>query len=396
MIVHTLRIFLFLKKISKFAVELYDSYIKNDIKSNSKNFKLKYIKKSIEDALNNGNSDISKVYTYNNIDDINHLLIGFNDTLLNQMDDIKFRDKSIIDINNIFKHIEVQGDPIIQIGTVFYRYGDKLSYKKNIVVLGNEGDVCEDIKGVEVIRCTDELELLLKWKDIIIKNNPDFITGYNIFGFDFDYINVRISQLSNSPKHFYKLGKLVKNRMDVSSNYDEDYNQIDKNDIINSNYDKYKNKECKPITLYNNVDKYINMDGRVVFDLASEIKKSHALESYKLDNVSSHFMRGLIIDSFKLNGIYFYTTDNIGNLKLYDYILFDISTKYGKIKYKESKKFKIVSLSDNTRKYTPSIIKNKNISGKFWIGIEEEIDTSYYGDDFINFEWCLSKDDIFS
>ena len=36
----------------------------------------------------------------------------------------------------------------------------------------------------------------------------------------------------------------------------------------------------------------IEMDGRVVFDIQEEIKKSVSLDSYKLDNVSNHFMRG--------------------------------------------------------------------------------------------------------
>ena len=31
------------------------------------------------------------------------------------------------------------------------------------------------------------------------------------------------------------------------------------------------------------------MDGRVIFDIQKEIQKGHALDSYKLDNVSAHF-----------------------------------------------------------------------------------------------------------
>ena len=36
------------------------------------------------------------------------------------------------------------------------------------------------------------------------------------------------------------------------------------------------------------------MDGRILFDMQKEIQKGHALESYKLDSVSSHFMRGKV------------------------------------------------------------------------------------------------------
>ena len=38
-------------------------------------------------------------------------------------------------------------------------------------------------------------ELLLKWKDLMLKHNPDYITGYNIFGFDFDYIIKRVEKI---------------------------------------------------------------------------------------------------------------------------------------------------------------------------------------------------------
>ena len=41
-------------------------------------------------------------------------------------------------------------------------------------------------------------------------------------------------------------------------------------------------------------NRYIHMDGRILYDLQKEIEKSHNLESYKLDNVASHFMRGKI------------------------------------------------------------------------------------------------------
>ena len=36
------------------------------------------------------------------------------------------------------------------------------------------------------------------------------------------------------------------------------------------------------------------MDGRIVFDIQKEIQKGHLLESYKLDDVSAHFMKGQI------------------------------------------------------------------------------------------------------
>ena len=71
--------------------------------------------------------------------------------------------------------------------------------------------------------------------------------------------------------------------------------------------------------------KFIHMDGRILFDMQKEIQKGHALESYKLDSVSSHFMRGKVKisnsanvksrDDLDCNYITSMETKNIGNLR---------------------------------------------------------------------------------
>ena len=57
------------------------------------------------------------------------------------------------------------------------------------------------------------------------------------------------------------------------------------------------NKELSSSGLGDNELKFIHMDGRILFDMQKEIQKGHALESYKLDNVSSHFMKGKLKSS---------------------------------------------------------------------------------------------------
>ena len=65
-----------------------------------------------------------------------------------------------------------------------------------MVIIGNEDKpdepICDKIPGVKVYECKTEKELLLKWKDVMLHDNPDLLTGYNIFGFDFNYINKRM------------------------------------------------------------------------------------------------------------------------------------------------------------------------------------------------------------
>ena len=93
------------------------------------------------------------------------------------------------------------------------------------------------------------------------------------------------------------------------------------------------------------------MDGRVVFDIQKEIQKGHSLDSYKLDNVSSHFMKGTIellfyIPDQKLYGL---KTKSLGNLKVNDYITFRLITKYGTLYHNNQQKYKIEKLHHTSK-----------------------------------------------
>ena len=77
-----------------------------------------------------------------------------------------------------------------------------------------------------------------------------------------------------------------------------------------NSYNDYWEKKCQVVkkikdfwSLGDNILNYISMDGRVIFDIQKEIQKGHALESYKLDNVSAHFMKGKVLDKglFKIS-----------------------------------------------------------------------------------------------
>ena len=93
-------------------------------------------------------------------------------------------------IASIRKHLNttlpsVQGDKVIQIGTVCYRYGlEKTTMTRHIVTLGG----CDALPGIDVVSCTTVQELIRKWVLFMIKEQPNVITGYNIFGFDFKFL----------------------------------------------------------------------------------------------------------------------------------------------------------------------------------------------------------------
>ena len=76
--------------------------------------------------------------------------------------------------NDKGEKIEIKGDPIIQIGTVFHRFGDESCFERTMVIIGNEDKpdepVCDPIPGVTIYECKTEKDLLLKWKDIFLSN----------------------------------------------------------------------------------------------------------------------------------------------------------------------------------------------------------------------------------
>ena len=418
-----------IKDFKKMAIDIHEEYFRQNIHSefNSYQMKLKFIQTCIEGSFHNCSEVIQSVQTENGIysdKSLKHIMKQFTVPMVQQLDQSnvkKDRDKMINILKNIFYHFEnekrqriiVKGDPIIQIGMVFHRYGESECYDRSIVVIGNDilnsdGEkekICDDIENVNVYECKDERELLLKWKDLLLYHNPDVVTGYNIFGFDFEYINKRMDHLfcNCCPKNnifmgekthetkcesnqFYRLGRLMRNKKDKINGMDK----LNESRITESYYEKNWGKQCRIISkklsssgLGDNVLKYIFMDGRVIFDVAKEIQKSHSLDSYKLDNVSAHFMKGEIVTSrcYKTHPYYgrccIIETSLIGNLKTGDYITINMITKFGNMKYNNGQKYKIEIINHQEKKL---LIRDHFIFFKNKENIKNE--------------WCLAKDDV--
>ena len=90
-----------------------------------------------------------------------------------------------------FPKADRDGDKIIQIGTTFHRYGENECCYKHIITL----DTCSSVKGTDVESYKNEKALLMAWTKLINDVDPDVITGYNIWGFDFAYLHDRAVKL---------------------------------------------------------------------------------------------------------------------------------------------------------------------------------------------------------
>ena len=92
---------------------------------------------------------------------------------------------------------ELKTDEVIQIGTTYRKLGEKDCFRKHILTL----DTCDPIPGVVVEAFKHEEDLLVAWSKEILQQDPDIITGYNIFGFDFEYMFKRANQEYISDKY---------------------------------------------------------------------------------------------------------------------------------------------------------------------------------------------------
>lgn len=125
-------------------------------------------------------------------------------------------------------------------------------------------EICFCVKetiGENILWFKTEDEMLQAMWDYMVKIDPDIITGWNIFGFDLDYLFKR----TKDPRTL-----CIGRRRDVPS--------------------KIVEKVLASSALGDNVLKLLPMPGRYVFDLFQLVKAEHKLESYSLNNVSKQFL----------------------------------------------------------------------------------------------------------
>ena len=255
-------------------IELYRSIPKNTHKRDLKSL----LHKSLMDMLVTSDGKLSQVFPKHTISTERLQLLETDlftvlDELLDILDDKCFiqmdqeHKTSSERITSILERIlpPLKGDPIIQIGTTVHAYGDTSCKFKHVFTLND----CEQITDTVVVPCKTEQELITAWCDLIQQIDPDIVTGYNILGFDFDYLYQR-AQENNICYALEACGR-VENKIA-----------------------KFTIKELASSALGDNTLKYLHMDGRILIDVMKVAQRDHKLDSYKLDNVAAVFIQGRI------------------------------------------------------------------------------------------------------
>jgi DNA polymerase elongation subunit (family B) len=132
--------------------------------------------------------------------------------------------------------------------------------KKVLIVLG----YCGDIEDADVLRASTEIEAIQMMTQTIQRFDPEIISGYNIFAYDYPYLDFR---LKSSGEDWFMAGRLL-NRLP-----------------------QMQNRTWKSSAYSHNIINDLKMEGRINVDMLPIIRRDYKLDKYSLDFVSHNFLK---------------------------------------------------------------------------------------------------------
>jgi DNA polymerase elongation subunit (family B) len=181
-------------------------------------------------------------------------------------------DNDVIEMEALLKKllnstVYLVGDPVIQIGTTLTR-GLPNDEEHHLFVFPD----CAPIPDIIIHAYSTEQKMIVSWFEWIVQENPDILIGYNVFGFDESYLWQRAEELglihAQSPIH--ECNRLFELTGEM----------------------KLEEKFLSSSAMGDNRMYIWTTHGRLQVDMFHYIKRNHVLPSYKLDEVTKHFMSG--------------------------------------------------------------------------------------------------------
>lgn len=273
------------------------------------------------------------------------------------------RDQKLKFVDDVMSAIypELEGDKVTFIGSTFMKYGDSEPYLNHCLVLGS----CDPVDGAVIESVDKESDLLLKWAELIQTESPDIIIGYNIFGFDYDFM-FRRAQENHCEREFLMLSR-KKNEICAKFGQSGEITGIENAKVVlaSGEYDL----------------KYFKTAGRLQIDMYTYFRRDFNLSSYKLDDVAGQY----IGDDIKkittaVHPVHGDVTElhskNLTGLNVNDFLHIEV-TGFSSDYYANGKKFRVLDIcKDETR----CVIL---IAGHY-----TDIDTSKH------VRWGMAKDDV--
>ena len=175
-----------------------------------------------------------------------------------------------ISLNSHFPRLE--GDKVTFIGSTFMKYGEKDPSMNHCIVLNTCSNLPTENTIVETY--STEREVLLAWQRLVQRENPDMVIGYNIFGFDYEFL-FRRAEENDCVEEFLKLSR---NKEELCCTRD---NETGKYTIEESSIQLASGQHDL---------RFIKMNGRLQVDLYNYYRREVNLNSYKLDYVAGNFI----------------------------------------------------------------------------------------------------------
>jgi DNA polymerase elongation subunit (family B) len=276
-----------------------------------------------------------------------------NSTVIDMMKDVAFdKDSKILELQKGLNHIfpKIEGDKVTFIGSTFVKHGTNKPYLNHCIVLGG----CSPVENTE-IECYDtEDKVLIAWKNLIRREDPDILIGYNTFGFDCKFMYHRAVE-TRCIEEFLELSRTS----NLAGKFVNDTWKIEESTIFLASGE------------YNL--SYFKLEGRLQIDLYTMFRRNYNLDSYKLDNVSAQFIGdkiSKIVHKEDTNETYVYSK-NLKGLEKTNYVVFE-ELSHSSDYYKNGKKFRVLELG----------VDYFVIEGIIMPDMKKQV------------RWCLAKDDV--
>lgn len=251
------------------------------------------------------------------------------------------RDQKVEYIDQVLTEMfpPLEGDPVTMIGSTFLNYGSAEPYLNHCIVLGGcapvEGATIEAVPIVDGNKLEAEKTVLLKWAELVQQENPDIIIGYNIFGFDYEFLFRRAEETH-----------CVNEFLQLSRRRNEFCGKRERNDPTNISIEN-----TKIAIASGEYDlRYVVMSGRLQVDMYSYFRRNFNLSSYKLDDVASQNISDDIkkianVDHPTLGKCTELYTKNLIGLHAGDFIHIEVSS-FTSDYYMEGKKFTVLAIEE--------------------------------------------------
>jgi DNA polymerase elongation subunit (family B) len=244
------------------------------------------------------------------------------------------------------------GDPIVQIG-VSYRWSSAMldPIRRVVFVVGSVDPSDDD---TEFVSCDSEEDMLFSFAHEIRTQNPDIMCGYNTFGFDDAYIEDRCRELKILEE--IDLSR-VPSKTKQNGMWGIKFSETKKFELASGKYDL----------------RYLTLRGRLGLDLLLNMRREHSLDSFKLDNVASVFLRDKVLG---------YTTKDVSTkstrgLRAGNYVRFDLVGNTTD-PYRDGEKYVVTAVSPKS----------------FRVDAPDDMFADLSETDRASLQWTFTKDDV--